>query len=131
MTLDLNDLVYFSQVVDNGGFAAAARAMKVPKSKLSRRVAGLEKHLGVRLLERSTRRFRVTEVGQSFHLHCKRIIEEAELAEATTFAASAEPRGLVRMSSPTGLLEELRPFLAPFLARHAQVNLQIVAPIAR
>ncbi len=127
MPLDLNDLVYFSQVVDKGGFAAAARAVKTPKSKLSRRVAGLEKHLGVRLIERSTRRFRVTEVGKSFYLHCKRVVEEAELAEAATFAAGAEPRGLVRFSCPTGLIEEVRPLLCTFLDRYPQVRLQLVA----
>jgi len=60
---DLNDLAYFAQVVDHGGFAAAGRAMGLPKSKLSRRVAQLEDRLGVRLIERSSRRFRVTAIG--------------------------------------------------------------------
>jgi DNA-binding transcriptional LysR family regulator len=126
MSLDLNDLFYFAHVVDNGGFAAAARSLKAPKSKLSRRIANLEKHLGVRLLERTTRRFRVTEVGQSFYLRCKRVLEEADLAEATTLATTSEPRGLVRVSCPTGFLEQVRPFVPSFLARHPLVNLHLV-----
>ena len=127
MALDLNDLVFFAQVVDKRGFAAAARSLKAPKSKLSRRVAKLEAHLGVRLIERSTRRFRVTDLGQSFYLRCKRVIEEAELAEAIAVEAVSEPRGLLRVSCPTGLLEEVRPFLPSFLARFPRLNLQVVA----
>ena len=71
---DLNDLVYFAHVVDHRGFAPAARALGVPKSKLSRRIARLEERLGVRLLQRSTRRFSVTDVGESYYRHCKAII---------------------------------------------------------
>jgi len=64
---DLNDLFFFAQVVENGGFAVAGRAIGVPKSKLSRRIALLEERLGVRLIQRSTRRFAVTEVGQVYY----------------------------------------------------------------
>ncbi|MGE0724778.1 MAG: LysR family transcriptional regulator, partial [Alphaproteobacteria bacterium] len=68
---DLNDLRFFAAVVDNGGFTAAARALRVPKSTVSKRIARLEGELDVRLIERSTRRFRVTEVGRDFHRHCE------------------------------------------------------------
>ena len=61
---DLNDLYYFAQVVDHGGFAPAGRALGEPKSKLSRRVAALEERLGARLLNRSTRHVVVTEIGR-------------------------------------------------------------------
>ena len=64
MRTDLNDLAYFAEVVRHGGFAAAGRALREPKSKLSRRVAALEERLGLRLIERSSRRFRVTETGR-------------------------------------------------------------------
>jgi DNA-binding transcriptional LysR family regulator len=63
---DLNDYAYFAQVVTHGGFAAAGRVLREPKSKLSRRIAALEARLGARLIERSSRRFRVTDVGQAF-----------------------------------------------------------------
>src|SRR5271163_4921834 len=68
---DLNDLNFYAAVVANGGFSAAARALAVPKSRISRRVAALEAQLGVRLLERSTRRFNVTEVGQDVYRHAR------------------------------------------------------------
>lgn len=79
---DLNDYFYYAEVVNHGGFAAASRAIKQPKSKLSRRVAGLEAQLGVRLIERSSRRFRVTDIGQAFYDRCRAMLLEAEKAQA-------------------------------------------------
>jgi DNA-binding transcriptional LysR family regulator len=61
---DLNDLFFFAQVVDHNGFAAAARALGMPRSRLSRRIGLLEERLGVRLIQRSTRRFAVTDIGR-------------------------------------------------------------------
>lgn len=63
---DLNDLYLFAQAVEHGGFTPAGRALDIPKSTLSRRVAGLEKRLGVRLIQRSTRHFSVTEIGHAY-----------------------------------------------------------------
>jgi len=127
MRSDLNDLVYFAEVVSHGGFAAAGRALREPKSKLSRRVAGLEARLGVRLIERSSRRFRVTDVGQSFYERCKAMLAEAERAEALVAEAQAEPHGLIRMSCPTGLVEPISSLVTQFLERHPKVRLQLVA----
>lgn len=127
MRSDLNDLVYFAEVVAHGGFAAAGRALREPKSKLSRRVAGLEERLGVRLIERSSRRFRVTDVGQSFYERCKAMLAEAERAEALVAEAKSEPHGLIRMSCPTGLVEPISPLLMQFLAQHPKVQLQLIA----
>ena len=76
---DLNDLYFYVQVVDHGGFAAAGRALGMPKSKLSRRISGLEERLGVRLLNRSTRRFSVTDIGRTYYAHCKAMLVEAIL----------------------------------------------------
>jgi DNA-binding transcriptional LysR family regulator len=127
MRSDLNDLVYFAEVVTHGGFAAAGRALREPKSKLSRRIAGLEERLGVRLIERSSRRFRVTDVGQSFYERCKAMLAEAERAEALIADAQSEPHGLIRMSCPTGLVETISPLVMQFLAQHPKVRLQLVA----
>jgi DNA-binding transcriptional LysR family regulator len=124
---DLNDYFYFAQVVAHGGFAPAGRALRQPKSKLSRRIAGLEARLGARLIERSTRRFRVTEVGQSFYERCRTILAEAEQAEALVAQARAEPHGIVRFSCPTGLIETLSPTLPAFLQRYPAVRLQMLA----
>lgn len=127
MRSDLNDLVYFAEVVAHGGFAAAGRALREPKSKLSRRVAGLEARLGVRLIERSSRRFRVTDVGQSFYERCKAMLAEAERAEALIAEAQSEPHGLIRMSCPTGLVEPISNLVTQFLAQYPKVRLQLVA----
>ena len=78
---DLNDLFFFAEVVEHGGFAPAGRALGIPKSKLSRRVAALEERLGVRLIQRSTRRFSVTEIGQEYYRHCRAMLVEADAAE--------------------------------------------------
>src|ERR1700761_104413 len=104
MRTDLNDLAYFAEVVAHGGFAAAGRALREPKSKLSRRIAALEGRLGLRLIERTSRRFRVTDTGQAFYERCRAMLVEAEQAEALVRHAQAEPHGRIRFSCPTGLL---------------------------
>jgi len=124
---DLNDYAFFAEVVSHGGFAAAGRALRMPKSKLSRRIAGLEARLGVRLIERSSRRFRVTEIGQAFYVRCRAMLEEAEQAEALTVQARTEPQGRVRFSCPHGLVEVLSPGLPAFLGRFPKVRLQLIA----
>ena len=101
---DLNDLYFFVQVVDHGGFAPAARALSLPKSKLSRRIALLEERLGVRLLQRSTRRFHVTEIGQQYYRHCVAMLVEAEAAQEAVERTRAVPQGLVRLTCPSALL---------------------------
>ena len=67
---DLNDLYYFVSVVDHGGFAAAGRMLGLQKSKLSRRIMQMEERLGVRLLNRSSRRFSMTKIGREFYDRC-------------------------------------------------------------
>jgi DNA-binding transcriptional LysR family regulator len=101
--------------------------MQMQKSKLSRRIAALEDRLGVRLVERSTRRFRVTDIGQTLYEHCRTIVLELERARAVTSEALAEPQGQVRFSCPNGLVEPLSASLPGFLKRYPKVNLQIVA----
>ncbi len=127
MKIDLNDYAYFAEVVAHGGFAAAGRALREPKSKLSRRIAGLEERLGLRLIERSSRRFQVTETGQAFYERCRTILGEVEQAETLVMHAQAEPHGRVRFSCPTGLVELVSDLLSAFLARYPKVRLQIIA----
>jgi DNA-binding transcriptional LysR family regulator len=125
---DLNDYLYFTQVVSHGGFAAAGRALQMPKSKLSRRIAGLEERLGARLIERSSHHFRVTEVGEAFYQRCQAMLIEAERAKAVVCEANSEPNGPVRLSCPTGLVEiALASMLPDFLARYPRVQLQVLA----
>jgi len=127
MRIDLNDYAYFAEVVAHGGFAAAGRALREPKSKLSRRIAGLEDRLGLRLIERSSRRFRVTDTGQAFYERCRAMLAEAEQAEALVAEAQAEPHGRVRFSCPTGMLAPIQGLIASFLMRFPKVRLQLVA----
>ncbi|XEG69766.1 LysR family transcriptional regulator [Pseudomonas sp. abacavir_1] len=125
---DLNDLYYFAQVVEHGGFAPAGRALGEPKSKLSRRIAALEERLGVRLIQRSTRHFSVTEIGQDYHRHCLAMLVEAEGAAEVIERHRAEPQGRVRLSCPTALLNFwVGPMLAEFMLRYPLVELQVEA----
>src|SRR3569833_221104 len=124
---DLNDYLLFTEVVKHGGFAAAGRGLRLPKSKLSRRIAALEVRLGVRLIERSSRRFRVTEIGQAFTDRCRAMLAEAEQAEALVMQAQSEPQGQVRFSCPHGLVKVLSSGLPAFLARYPKVRLQVIA----
>ncbi|HEV7305532.1 LysR substrate-binding domain-containing protein [Ensifer sp.] len=96
---NLNDFIVFAHVVDHKGFAPAARALNVPKSTLSKRVAELEKTLGVRLINRTSRRFTVTEVGEDFYRHAAAMLIEAEAAEAVVMGRLAEPSGTVRITA--------------------------------
>ena len=129
---DLNDFVWFVKVVEYGGFAAAGRALDQPKSKLSRRIAQLEERLGVRLIQRTTRQFTVTEVGHTFYQHCKAMLIEAEAAEEAVAALQAEPRGVVRITCPVTLLHvHVGPMLARFMARYPGINLQLEATSRR
>lgn len=127
MKSDLNDLAYFAEVVSHGGFAAAARALREPKSKLSRRIAGLEERLGLRLIERSSRRFRVTDIGLAFYERCKAIQLEAEQAEALVRQARSEPQGRIRFSCPTGMVELVSSLVGSFLQLYPKVRLQVLA----
>lgn len=123
---DLNDLYYYVQVVDHRGFAPAGRALGMPKSKLSRRIAMLEACLGVRLLQRSTRQFSVTPVGQSFYERCQAMLIEAEAAWDVVALTQTEPRGIVRMSCPIALLHaNVAAMLADFLVAHPLVSVQL------
>lgn len=125
---DLNDLYYYVRVVENGGFSAAGRALGLPKSKLSRRIALLEERLGVRLLQRSTRRFAVTEIGQLYYERCKAMLVEAEAAQDAIAAAHVEPCGSVRMTCPVALLHaHVGAMLADFLAAYPRVVLHLEA----
>lgn len=102
---DLNDLYYFVKVVEHAGFTPAGRALGIPKSKLSRRLAALEARYGVRLLQRSTRHFSVTETGREFYGHCVATLVQAETAREVLERSRSAPQGIVRLSCPTALLQ--------------------------
>lgn len=123
LTIDLNDLYFFVQVVDHGGFTAAADALAVPKSRLSRRIAELEKLLGVRLLHRTSRRIALTDVGAEFYQHCVAMIAEAQAAEDVVQRSLVEPVGVIRVSAPDGMVDLVLSDLLPrFMALFPKVQ---------
>ena len=102
---DLNDLRFFSEIVEQGSFTLAAQALGVQTSRLSRRVTALEAELGVRLLNRTTRRLSLTDAGKHFLEHCQAIIAHAQAAYEDVEKTRSAPSGVVRISCPIGMLE--------------------------
>jgi DNA-binding transcriptional LysR family regulator len=125
---DLNNLYFFAKVVDFGSYTAAAKALGLQTSKLSRRIAALETEFGVRLINRTTRRLSLTEAGKTFHRHCLALLDEAQAAKDAMSQILALPQGLVRISCPTGLLQGgITDILTRFLAKHTQVRIALDA----
>ena len=123
---DLNDLYFFVQAVEHGGFAPAARSLGMPKSRLSRRIAMLEERLGVRLVQRTTRRFIVTEVGQEYYRHCVAMLVEADAADDAIAQLRSEPRGLVKVSCPSALIYfHVGDMLGRFMAANPGVDVHL------
>ena len=121
--LDLNDFFYFVQVVDRGGFTAAGRTLRVPKSTLSHRIQELEKNLGVRLLNRTSRRFGMTDAGEDFYGHAVAMLREAELAETTIRQRLTEPTGTVRCTAGIATMQfAMSDIIASFLVQHPKVD---------
>ncbi|MET1076667.1 MAG: LysR substrate-binding domain-containing protein [Pseudomonas sp.] len=124
---DLNDLYYFAKVVEHGGFTAASRLLGIPKSRLSRRIAELETRLDVRLLQRTTRKLALTDVGQRYLQHCQAMLHEAELADETVTHLTSEPRGRLRVSCPVALAHtQLPQIISDFIARYPLVRLEML-----
>ncbi|NHF65600.1 LysR substrate-binding domain-containing protein [Xanthomonas hortorum] len=123
---DLNDFAYFHAVVTHQGFSAAARHIGVPKGTLSKRIARLEDRLQVRLLERSTRRLRTTDVGRAVFEQCELMMASYEAAEGVVLDARAEPNGLIRISCPQGLVQNLiGGMLRRFMVAYPKVRIQL------
>ena len=123
---DLNDLALFAAVVSNGGISAASRALQTPKSRVSRRVAALEAQLGVRLVERSTRHFKVTDVGQDVYRHARAALSEAEAIDEAVTRLKSEPQGLVKVACPPGVDRVLASALPGFLERYPKIRVQVI-----
>lgn len=124
----LDDFYYFAKVLEHGGYAKAARVLGIPKSRLSRHVSALEARLGVRLLNRSTRRFAVTDVGEEVHRHALAMLAEADAAVEAVEFVRVEPRGLIKASCPIALVQTaMAQFLPAFLARYPNIRLVLEA----
>lgn len=124
--INLNDLHFFVQAVENGSFSAAARLLGVPKSTVSKRVAELEGRLGVRLIHRTSRSFSLTELGRDFFQHARAAMIEAEMAESLVRTHLAEPSGTVRLTAavPTAQFV-IAPHLPELARRYPKLQLFI------
>ena len=129
---DLNAMYLFAKVVEHGGYTAAARALGMQTSKISRHVTDLEKALGVRLLNRTTRRMSVTDVGQTFYQHCAALVAEAQAATEIIDRTRSVPQGTVRMSCPVPLLEtDVAAIVSRYLVENPLVRVHIDATSRR
>ena len=125
---DLNDIYFFASVVRCGGFSAAARTIGVEKTRLSRRIAALERRLGVRLLQRTTRALALTEAGQRFFERCVATVEGAQAAYDSVAELRREPAGLVRLSCPVLLTQRCLAHALPgYMTVHPKVSIFVEA----
>ncbi len=119
----------FVRVIEEGGFAKAARALDMAPPVVTRVVAELESHLGARLLNRTTRRISLTDVGEAYLERARQILVDVEEAEALASAATREPRGVVRLlTTPAVAVHQLAKHLPTFRRRFPLVSVEIDAP---
>src|ERR1700754_5233629 len=112
----LTSMAVFVKTVDTGSFAAAALAFNISAQMAGRHVAELEARVGGQLLNRTTRRQKLTEIGQAFYERCKQLLADAEEAEAIVSQLSKTPRGRLRLTAPVTFgLFGLAPLVAPYL----------------
>lgn len=127
MLSDLDDFYCFAVVIEHGGFSAAERATDIPKSKLSRRVYNLEERLGVRLIQRSSRHFAVTDIGMNVYRHAQVMISAAQAAHDLVDHLSIQPRGIIKVSVPVSIAQnEIAKILPQFLKMHPEIKIQLL-----
>lgn len=124
MASDLNALQVFAKVVQGSSFTSAARALGMPKSTVSQRVAELEARLGVRMLQRTTRRLGLTDAGRIYYDRCAEILAAIEHADRAVTSMQESPRGLLRMTVPAST-QFLGPVFSDFLARNTGIQLDV------
>ncbi|MEO7199771.1 MAG: LysR substrate-binding domain-containing protein [Dokdonella sp.] len=123
---ELQDMRIFVETVDAGSFTAAANRLGLSKQFVSKRIAALEKRLGARLLERSTRRLRVTDLGLAYNERAQRILQDVDAAEQMVTSLTAKPRGVLRLSAPmTFATMHLGPVISAFMQRHPEVSVEL------
>ncbi len=124
---DLNALIIFAKVVEAGSFSEAARRLSMPVSTVSRRVADLEDQLGVRLMERSTRSLRLTDIGSEVLGQAQRGVEVSDAVKGIVSNRLSEVYGLLRISAPPSISESLLiPIITPFQTAHPNVRVQVL-----
>jgi DNA-binding transcriptional LysR family regulator len=126
--MDLNDIVVFTKVVETKSFTGAAEQLGLPKSTVSRKLAQLEERLGVRLVQRTTRKLALTDIGQAYYERCSRIVADVAAAEQLVTDMQSTPRGRLRMTAPVDLsMRYLGSIVADFLSIHSDINIELEA----
>jgi len=121
----LASITAFVRVAENGGFSAAARSLDVSTTTVSDQVQALENALGVRLLNRTTRRVSLTEIGREYYERCIQILHELEEADQAASALQQTPRGLLRVYCHQGFAPPVGAVVAGFLARHPETSVDL------
>lgn len=123
--LDLNDYYYFVHVVEKGGFTRAANSLNIPKSRLSRHVAKLEERLNIKLIHRTSRQFKITEVGETFYRYAVGVIEGVEAAESALSQQKTSLGGSITLSCSVGLAQfALKPLLSQFMIDNQGISIR-------
>ena len=126
--MDLNDIVVFTKVAETKSFTGAADALGLPKSTVSRKLAQLEERLGVRLVQRTTRKLALTDIGEMYYQRCKGIVHDVLEAEKLVTDMQATPRGRLRITATVDLSTRwLGDIVASFLAQHPEINIELEA----
>src|SRR3954471_20416273 len=126
--MDLNDIVVFTKVAETKSFTGAADALGLPKSTVSRKLAQLEERLGVRLVQRTTRKLALTEIGEAYYERCARIVADVVSAEQLVTDMQSTPRGRLRVTSSVDFATRyFGKIIADFLAVHPDINVELEA----
>jgi DNA-binding transcriptional LysR family regulator len=126
--MDLNDIVVFTKVAETKSFTGAADALGLPKSTVSRKLAQLEERLGVRLVQRTTRKLALTDIGEMYYQRCKGIVHDVLEAEKLVTDMQATPRGRLRITATVDFSTRwLGDIVASFLAIHPEINIELEA----
>jgi DNA-binding transcriptional LysR family regulator len=128
--VDLNEMLVFARVAQAGSFTRAAALLGMPKSTVSRKVAELEERLKSRLLQRTTRKLSLTDVGRTYYDHCARVVAEIEDAERAVSRLHEAPRGLLRVTAPVNAAY-LGPIVSDYLKRYPEVRLDLFCTARR
>ena len=122
----LASMQVFVQVVDSGSFAGAAKRLAASPAAVTHHVQALEDRLGVQLLNRTTRRLSLTEVGRTFYQHSAQILAQVEEAERSATLLQTTPRGLLRLNTSEGIARVVMPLIAEFTAAHPEMSFDVV-----
>jgi DNA-binding transcriptional LysR family regulator len=124
---EADNLILFARIAQHGGFSAAGRALDIPKSRLSRRLSRLEEQLGARLIQRNSRGFSLTAIGEQVRVKAEAILSEIEATKTMVEGHRAQPQGALRVSCPITISQYwFSPLLPAFLARYPRVQVVLV-----